>query len=85
MELNRVRERLRTLMEAHFPLARCFTDDDHLLERGIIDSLGILEVVSFVEQEFKLSISDEDLVPDNFRSIASLATFVVSKTGELNR
>jgi len=72
-------------MQARFPLAQRVADDAHLLETGIIDSLGILEIVSFVEQEFKISISDEDLVPENFRSIASLATFIVSKSGELKR
>lgn len=84
MKLNTIRERLRRLMEARFPLARSVTNDDHLLERGIIDSLGVLEVVSCVEQEFNISISDEDLVPEHFQSISCLAAFVESKSGELN-
>jgi len=64
-----------------FPLAKRkdLTDSDNLLETGVVDSLGILEVVTFLESEFKLEVSDEDLVPENFQSIISIAAFVRSK------
>jgi acyl carrier protein len=54
-------------------------DEDSLLERGIIDSTGVLEVTAFLEDDFGIKVGDEDLVPDNFDSIARLATFVQSK------
>lgn len=49
------------------------------LGSGIIDSTGMLELVSFVESKFGISINDEDLVPRNFDSLDALATFVEFK------
>lgn len=57
-----------------------FNDDDSFLEKGIIDSTGILELVSFVEEEFKIEVKDEDLVPDNFDSVSSLSDYVTRKS-----
>jgi acyl carrier protein len=54
-------------------------DDDGLLSNGVLDSLGILEVVTFVEQEFAITIIDDELVPENFQSISRLGVFVQAK------
>ena len=64
-----------------FPLARKrqLTNDASLLETGIVDSIGILEIVTFLEQEFAVRIEDEDLVPENFGTIASISSFVARK------
>jgi len=51
-------------------------DDSSLIEQGIIDSTGILELVAFLEEHFGITVGDEDLVPENLDSINSLATFV---------
>ena len=51
-------------------------DEDSLLERGIIDSTGVLELSAFLEDDLGVKVGDEDLVPDNFDSIARLAAFV---------
>jgi len=49
-----------------FPLARRreSIDDDSLLESGVVDSFGILEIVGFLEKNFHITIEDEELVPD---------------------
>jgi acyl carrier protein len=75
-------DRIRRFVIEKFPLAKKkdLTDADNLLETGVVDSLGILEVVTFLENEFKLGVSDEDLVPENFQNITSIAAFVRSKT-----
>ena len=52
------------------------SNDESLLESGIIDSAGIFQLVVFLEKEFGVSISDEDIIPDNFESISSLADFI---------
>ena len=54
-------------------------DADSFLESGIIDSTGILELVSFVEESFKIEVKDEELVPDNFDSIQKLVTYIGEK------
>ncbi len=56
-----------------------FTTEDSLLEKGIVDSTGILEVVEFVENKFDLRVEDDELVPEHFDSIALMRSFIESK------
>ncbi len=56
-------------------------DEDSFLETGIIDSTGVLELVSFVEEEFEIEVRDEELVPENFDSLNKLAEYVGRKSG----
>ncbi|HEY3355628.1 MAG TPA: acyl carrier protein [Polyangia bacterium] len=55
--------------------------EQSLLESGIVDSTGVLELVFFVEESFGIKVKDEELVPRNFDSIAKLCAYVRSKTG----
>jgi acyl carrier protein len=54
--------------------------DDRLLERGIIDSLGVVEVLHFVEERYGVQPSDEDITEANFGSLSAIARYVLSKT-----
>jgi acyl carrier protein len=54
-------------------------NDDSFLDKGIIDSTGILELVMYLEQEFGLAIADEELLPENLDSINNLVNFVAHK------
>ena len=56
-----------------------FADTDSFLEKGIIDSTGMLEVVTFVQQRHGITIEDEELIPDNLDSVARLSTFIQRK------
>jgi acyl carrier protein len=56
--------------------------DDSLLEEGLIDSTGVLELVMFIEEKFDVTVEDEDLVPDNLDSINCLISFIESKLEE---
>lgn len=49
---------------------------DNLIETGVIDSLGIQILISFLEKNFSVSIADEDLIPDNFETIDAIWAFV---------
>ena len=53
--------------------------DDDLLSQGIIDSLGILQLVAFIEDEFGIVIPDEDVVLENFMSVNALSDYLESK------
>ena len=66
-----------------FPLAaeREIGVHDSLLESGIIDSMGTLEVVEFLEDQFGIQVSDEEMIADHFDSIHSIVQFVDSKQG----
>ena len=54
-------------------------DDDSFLEQGIIDSTGVLELVTFIESQYQIEIDDSELVPDNLDSIERLVRFIQSK------
>lgn len=54
-------------------------EDMALLESGILDSLGILQLVTFLGDEFGVEVGDEDFVAENFETIGSLARFVARK------
>jgi len=56
-----------------------FTDDISFLEKGIIDSTGVLELVTFVEDKFGVTVEDEELIPDNFDSLNKLSSFISNK------
>ncbi|MCS6840435.1 MAG: acyl carrier protein [Roseiflexus sp.] len=56
-----------------------YSDDDSFLERGIVDSLGVIELVSFIETQFGISVADHELTPDNFDSVKKLSEYVVRK------
>ncbi len=53
--------------------------DDSLLERGIIDSVKMLDLIGFIEKEFNIAVDDDDLFPENFDSINAIVRFVQSK------
>jgi acyl carrier protein len=54
-------------------------DETSLLEKGLIDSTGILELVAFVEEKYGVSVADEELVPANFDSINNLSSYITGK------
>jgi acyl carrier protein len=82
-----VKEKIKAFVLDRFPLARTrkLQTHDLLLESGVLDSLGVLDVVGFTEKEFSIQVSDEELVPDNFQTIDSLTDFVLQKRGENSR
>jgi acyl carrier protein len=56
-----------------------FTDGASMLENGLIDSTGVLELVAFVEEKYGISVGDEELLPANFDSVDNLAAYVRGK------
>jgi len=54
-------------------------DDESFLEAGVVDSLGVLELVTFVEEKFDVPVSDDEIVPANFDSVNNLAAYIESK------
>jgi acyl carrier protein len=55
-------------------------DSDSLLDKGIIDSTGVLELVGFIEENFKVQVKDEELVPENLDSVDNLVSYIESKS-----
>jgi len=79
--VNDVAQSLREFIKENFLFGdeATFSDDDSFLEQGIIDSTGVLELVAFLEEQYEITIADEELVPDNLDSISNLLRFIASK------
>ena len=58
---------------------KAIVPDEDLLSMGVIDSLGIMRLVAFIEERFGIKVKDEDLVPENFQNINSINRYIVSK------
>ena len=76
-----VRARVRALIMERFPTvaARRMGDDDSLLDSGVIDSLGVLDLATFIERELGVQLADDELTAENFESIAALSRFLATK------
>lgn len=59
--------------------AEALNDSDSFLEKGIIDSTGMLELVAFIEEKFGIRIEDDELVPENLDSVERLVQFISRK------
>ena len=55
------------------------TKDESLLETGIIDSTGVLELISYIEETFGITVDDEELTPENLDSIDKITSFISGK------
>lgn len=83
MEME-LRERIRGYIVENFlfgdesPLA---DDAQSLLDTGIMDSVGVMELVAFLEGDLGLSVADDELVPENLDSVANLVGYVARKKG----
>ena len=78
-----VKEELRTFIVENFMFGqenKNFSDAASMLENGLIDSTGVLELVAFVEEKYGISVADEELLPANFDSVDNLAEYVRKKT-----
>jgi len=66
-------------MHSNFQLA----DDDRLLDKGVIDSMSIVEMIAFIEREFGVNALEEEISDANFGSLAGIARFVSEKQSVL--
>ncbi len=62
-----------------FGEANGLKDDTSFLEEGIVDSTGILELVTYLEDEFSITVEDEELIPENLDSIDNVANYLQRK------
>ena len=76
------RAKIREFIEDNFLFREdieAIGDAESLLDAGLIDSTGILELVAFLEQEFAISVADEDIVPENLDSIERIDAYVARR------
>jgi len=75
------KNKIREFIKNNFLLGKDsgMQDDDSFLEKGVIDSTGVLELVSFIEETFGFRVEDEELVPDNLDSLNKVTAYVQRK------
>jgi acyl carrier protein len=84
MSSNGIREGIREYIQDRFMIGKSLNslgDADPLLEKGILDSTGVLELVGFIEEKFAFSVEDEELLPDNLGSVDNIVRYVERKAG----
>jgi acyl carrier protein len=76
--METTREVIRRFITTNFYVAdpAQLGDDDSLLDSGVVDSTGVLELLVFLEQEFGIHVEDRDILPQNLDSIARLEAFI---------
>jgi acyl carrier protein len=60
-------------------------DDDSLVAAGIIDSLGVFQLVAFLQEAFQIPIDDDEITPEHFRSVTTITTFVEARAADRPR
>jgi len=77
--MKSIEEKIRTYIAENILFSNNgyrYSDDASFLEEGIVDSMGIMELVMFVEENFGVTVDDEDLTPDNFDSVDRVAAYI---------
>ena len=57
-------------------------DSESLLEAGVIDSMGVLELVSFIEKHYRIAVSEDEMMPENFDTVDAIAAFIERRRGD---
>ena len=79
---NDLKQSIRTFIETSFLFREGrggLTDGESLLGAGLIDSTGILELVTYLEGEFGIVVQDEEIIPENLDSVDQITAYVFSK------
>jgi acyl carrier protein len=81
MSENSIKQKIREFIIENFLFGtdEGFKDETSFLEGGIIDSTGILELVAFLEEEFSISVDDEEMIPENLDSVSNVAAYLQRK------
>jgi len=77
------KERIRQFIETNFYISdkSQLLDETSLLDKGVVDSTGVLEVVAFLESELGVVVDDTEILPENLDSIGRIAAYVERKKG----
>jgi len=70
---------IRRLLKEIDPRIESVADDESLLERGIIDSLTMQDLLMRLEERYDVTIEDDELMPENFESLRAIASFLALK------
>ena len=74
-------EQIRSFLVSNFYVSdvRALVDDTSLLDQGIVDSTGVLEIIGFIEETFGITVEDSELLPENLDSIQGIEQYIIRK------
>lgn len=79
----KVEDEVRTFVQSNFYVGdRRLGANESLLDSGVMDSTGVLELIAFLEDTYGIQVEDEEMVPENLDSISSAADFVRRKRAQ---
>jgi acyl carrier protein len=74
----------RTYITENFLYARptyVVGEEEHLMEKGVVDSMGMVELITFLQERFGVEPADDEITEDNFATLRRIASFVMRKRG----
>jgi acyl carrier protein len=74
IDLSSIKTFIRT--ELIYDDEKDFDESTNLIERGIVDSMSLVRLISFLEENYNIQVQDEDIVPENFSSLNTIAGFL---------
>lgn len=80
---KQLKSELRDFIVTNFMLSedmRLFTDRDSFLKKGVIDSMGVMELLAFVQRRYQIRVEPAEAIPQNFDSLDHLTEFILKKT-----
>ena len=82
MDMNEIKSEIKEYIIENFLFGDRDTlieDDDSFMESGILDSTGILELITFIEDRYDIKLDDDEILPENLDSLNNLETFIKKK------
>ena len=79
-----IKDTVRNFINSNFMLSeelRGFSDSDSFLHKGIIDSMGVIELLTFVQRHYKIRVESSEVIPQNFDTLENLSRYIQAKTG----
>lgn len=86
-EIMPLRDQIRNFILENFILEKPedLVDDESMLEKGIMDSTGVLELVAFLESTYEIKVEDEELIPENLDSIKNIVNYLERKLALISK
>ena len=79
--MESMEQRVREFISTTFPVdaGEELDTQQNLLDAGVVDSIGVLTIVTWIEETFEVTVEDEDVLPENLGSIAGIVAYVTRK------
>jgi acyl carrier protein len=77
IDLSSIKNFIRT--ELIYDDEKDFDENTNLIERGIVDSMSLVRLISFLEENYEIQVQDEDIVPENFLSLNKISSFIAER------